>query len=166
MSFEVLFQKYIYRPQRSCGKVIFSQACVKNSVHRGGGVCLSACWDTHSPRQTPPLADTPWADTPRQTHPWADKPFRQTHPRRPLQQIVCILLECFLDLGTFGTRKILKFTHLHIYFMTDFPLTLARWPMAGEHCQQTSGFLSYWPRLASGISSIAEKSKRETKLFS
>ena len=23
----------------SCGKVMFSQACVKNSVHRGGGVC-------------------------------------------------------------------------------------------------------------------------------
>ena len=27
-----------YRPQRSWGKVIFSEACVKNSVHRGG--CL------------------------------------------------------------------------------------------------------------------------------
>ena len=26
-----------YRPQRSCGKVMFSQACVKNSVHGGGG---------------------------------------------------------------------------------------------------------------------------------
>ena len=26
-----------YRPQRSWGKVIFSEACVKNSVHRGGG---------------------------------------------------------------------------------------------------------------------------------
>ena len=25
-----------YRPQRSWGKVIFSEACVKNSVHRGG----------------------------------------------------------------------------------------------------------------------------------
>ena len=30
----------IYRPQRSCGKIIFSEACVKNSVHRvGGGMC-------------------------------------------------------------------------------------------------------------------------------
>ena len=38
---------HIYRTQRSCGKVIFSQV----SVNRGG-VCLSACWDT-------PLADTP-----------------------------------------------------------------------------------------------------------
>ena len=25
-----------YHPQRSLGKVIFSEACVKNSVHRGG----------------------------------------------------------------------------------------------------------------------------------
>ena len=25
-----------YRSQRSCGEVMFSQACVKNSVHRGG----------------------------------------------------------------------------------------------------------------------------------
>ena len=27
-----------YRPQRIWGKVIFSEACVKNSVHRGGGM--------------------------------------------------------------------------------------------------------------------------------
>ena len=31
-----------YRPQQSCGKVIFSQACVKNSVHGEGG-CLPQC---------------------------------------------------------------------------------------------------------------------------
>ena len=31
----------------SYGKVMFSQACVKNSVHSGGGgVCPIACWDT------------------------------------------------------------------------------------------------------------------------
>ena len=29
-----------YRPQRSWGKVIFSEACVKNSVHGGGGACV------------------------------------------------------------------------------------------------------------------------------
>ena len=28
---------YFYRPQRSWGKVIFSEACVKNSVYREGG---------------------------------------------------------------------------------------------------------------------------------
>ena len=32
-----------YRPQRSRGKVIFSEACVKNSVHGGGGGCIPAC---------------------------------------------------------------------------------------------------------------------------
>ena len=41
--------RYFYRPQRSWGKVIFSEACVKNSVHggrgagvvvRGRGVCV------------------------------------------------------------------------------------------------------------------------------
>ena len=41
---------------RSCGKVMFSQACVKNSVYRGVGV--------HTPR-----ADTPQADTPLGRHP-------------------------------------------------------------------------------------------------
>ena len=32
---------YHYRPQRSWGKVIFSEACVNNSVH-GGGACVVA----------------------------------------------------------------------------------------------------------------------------
>ena len=31
---------YFYRPQRSWGKVIFSEACVNNSVH--GGACMVA----------------------------------------------------------------------------------------------------------------------------
>ena len=31
---------YFYRPQRSWGMVIFSEACVKNSV-RGGGACMA-----------------------------------------------------------------------------------------------------------------------------
>ena len=64
-------RRYYYRPQRSCGKVMFSQACVKNSVHSGGGgeVYPSMHWGRH-----------PWADT----------------PRRPLQRTVRILLECFL----------------------------------------------------------------------
>ena len=35
--------KICYRPQRSCSKVTFSQVCVKNSVHRGGGFRLRAC---------------------------------------------------------------------------------------------------------------------------
>ena len=42
----------------SCGKVMFSQACVKNSVQAGGG---DPC------RETPPWADHPWLDTPWST---------------------------------------------------------------------------------------------------
>ena len=34
-------QGIYYRPQRSCGKVMFSQACVKNSVQRGWGACMA-----------------------------------------------------------------------------------------------------------------------------
>ena len=30
-----------YRPQQSWGKVIFSEVCVKNSVHRGRGACMA-----------------------------------------------------------------------------------------------------------------------------
>ena len=89
------------------------------SVHRGGGVCLNACWDTtpreqtpprsrHPPDQTPypPGADPPsGADTP-QSRPTPSPP-EQTHPprsrhppreRRPLLRTVRILMECILVL--------------------------------------------------------------------
>ena len=79
----------------SCGKVMFSQACVKNSVHRGGG-CTP-------PRQTPPLdrhpgQTTPWADTPLVDTPWANTPPGRHPPsiRRPLRRSVRILPECIL----------------------------------------------------------------------
>ena len=55
--------------KRSCGKVMFLHLSVSHSVH--GGVCLSACWDTHPPLADIPLgkhlpsADTPWEDTPQ-----------------------------------------------------------------------------------------------------
>ena len=94
--------------KRSCGKVMFSQACVKKSVHRGVY--------TPPPGQTarPPRADSPLGrHHPGQTGrhplgrhlPLGRHPPRQTgrHPtpqadtpriRRPLQQTVRILLEC------------------------------------------------------------------------
>ena len=50
---------------------IFTSVC--HSVHRGRGVCPSACWD----------------------------PPGQTPPRRPLQRTVRILLECFLVYHTY-----------------------------------------------------------------
>ena len=69
--------------KRSCGKVIFSQACVKNSVHRGQVYTppgrhswQTPVWaDTTPPGQTPhPWADSPQADTPLGRHPWTDTP--------------------------------------------------------------------------------------------
>ena len=37
---------FYYCPQRSCGNVMFSQACVKNSIHRGG-LCPSMHHRSH-----------------------------------------------------------------------------------------------------------------------
>ena len=69
--FQKCFLYYLcfYRPQRSWGKVIFSEACVKNSVH-GGGV--------------PGQVHLPWAGTPpgrytTQTGTQAGTPSRQVH---------------------------------------------------------------------------------------
>ena len=42
-----------YRPQRSCGKVIFSQVSVSHSVDRGC-VYPSMHWGRHPPRRHPP----------------------------------------------------------------------------------------------------------------
>ena len=84
------FEPNIYRPQRSWAKVIFSQACVKNSVHGGGGrVSASVHAGIHTPprtRHTPPGADPPdQADTPgaRHTPLGADTPPDQAHPPGP-----------------------------------------------------------------------------------
>ena len=38
--------RVFYRPQQSCGKVVFSEACVKNSVPREG-VFVPACTTGH-----------------------------------------------------------------------------------------------------------------------
>ena len=51
----------------SYGKVMFSQACVKNSVHRRGDCLPLGSGVTSSPGRHPPWADTlPKADTPPQ----------------------------------------------------------------------------------------------------
>ena len=89
------------------GKVIFLDANVKNSVHRG--VCLSACWDTTPPReQVPPGPGTPGPGTPRPGTPQTMHPPDQISPgpgTTPAQsmlgdtvneQAVRILLECNL----------------------------------------------------------------------
>ena len=75
---------YRYRPQRSWGKVIFSVACVKNSVHREGG--LPSCMLGYKP----PGADPLGADTSQeQTHPPGRRhlhPLEETPPRADTPQ--------------------------------------------------------------------------------
>ena len=70
-------EDHFYRPQRNWGKVIFSVACIKNSVQRGrGALCPIACWDTPTL-----VADT----TPKQTPtPGADTPPQRRHPPGPV----------------------------------------------------------------------------------
>ena len=51
---------HIYRPQRSCGKVMFSQASV---ILFTGRVYSIMHWGRHPPRANTPRATTPPADT-------------------------------------------------------------------------------------------------------
>ena len=76
-----------YRPQCSCGKVMFLHLSVSHSVHGARG-CLA-----DNPLGRHPQADTP---TPTQCMLGCTPPSR-----RPLQRTVRILLECFLVLITF-----------------------------------------------------------------
>ena len=75
-----------YRPQQSCGQgYVFTRVC--DSVHRGG-VCLSACWDTATPRgrHPPKEGGTPKKETPREGEPPKKEapPKKETPlPRRP-----------------------------------------------------------------------------------
>ena len=87
-------------------KVMFLQASV--CPLGGGGVCLSACYDT-----TPPRADTPWEQTP----PWeADPAGADTPPEiRSLLRMVRILLECILVLYIRFIRTNLLRTSLQLH---------------------------------------------------
>ena len=57
---------YLYRPQRSWGNVIFSEACVKNSVHGGGGSTWAGTplGQVHPQQVQPSCRYTPQAGTP------------------------------------------------------------------------------------------------------
>ena len=84
----------------SCGKVIFSQACVKNCVHSGRGVSAPIHGEIH----IPPQADTPLGRhpllgrhrPPGQTSPGQTSPGRHPPGRRLLRRMLRILLECIL----------------------------------------------------------------------
>ena len=91
-----IFWWNFYRLQRSCGKVMFSQASV---ILLTGGVYPNIHWDRHPlGRHSPPLGipDTSPSRHPPGRHPgwtktslWADTP----PPRRSLQRTARILLE-------------------------------------------------------------------------
>ena len=110
--------QHFHRPQRSCGKVMFSQVCVKNSFQGGGlsqhelghtspGQTLppSACWDTspclvHAGIHTL-LPSACWGTHPPTQCMLGYTPSFLVHPgihplQRPLQRMVHILLECIL----------------------------------------------------------------------
>ena len=82
---------YIFTVRNKVAKVMFLQASVCPQRGGGGGVCLSACWDTTPPRSRPPrsrhpLEQTPpppRADTPQSRHPLGvdTPPQEQTRPR-------------------------------------------------------------------------------------
>ena len=99
---------YFYRPQRSCGQGnIFTPVC--HSVHRGEGVCLSACWDTTPPGADTPQEQTPPGPDPPSRHPPRTRPPQNRHPHRTrlqhtvYERPVRILLECILVLLCFYT---------------------------------------------------------------
>ena len=93
--------------------ILVSQACVKNSVLRGVGLCIPACTGAdippfpvhagiHPPSQCM-LGYTPPCPVHAGIHPRADTlprpyppPWQTPPPRRPLQRTVRILLECIL----------------------------------------------------------------------
>ena len=94
---------------------MFSQVCVKNSVHGRGVHPLWA--DTplgrhhlgrHPQTDTPPRQTPLWPDTPLDRHPLGRHPLTERPPPtpgRPLQRTVRILLKCFLATGKFHINK-------------------------------------------------------------
>ena len=114
---------YHYRPQRSWGKVIFSEACVKNSVHKGGGVVSQHALQVVSQHALQVSRPTPRGEvevsglmgspgphlgglkptprgfsrpTPRGVSQHALRQIRPPPRRRLMLQAVRILLECIL----------------------------------------------------------------------
>ena len=78
--------------KRSCRKLMFSQVCVKNSVHREEVY-------THTPGRHPLGRHTPLGSHPLGRHFWANTPAPPPQGRQLLQQTVRILLECNLVLN-------------------------------------------------------------------
>ena len=111
LKYDFILWSLITVRKRSCGKVIFSQAYVKNSVHRGG--CIPARTGTDNPPGRPP-GQTPPGRHPPDRHPRADTHLGR-HPlpsRRPPRRTVRILNNAFLffeAIELFKHQKSVKF---------------------------------------------------------
>ena len=114
---------YFYRPQRSCGKVMFLHLSV--ILFTGGWVSgrhppprqTLPLLGRHPPRQTPPpRADTnpPGRHLPLGGHP--------SPSRRPLQRTVRILLECTIASFNVFSSLLFKYIELHRYLLKRKPL--------------------------------------------
>ena len=115
------------------GKVIFSEMCVKNSVHRG--VYLSACWDTIPRDQAPPWDQAPPDQPPPDQAPPGPGTPQIRHPPPPEQsmlgdtvneQAVRILLECNLVYDRFKLWQ-RSFTQKAVVFCLNSAVTVFIW---------------------------------------
>ena len=126
---------HFYCPQRSWGKVIFSEACVKNSVHKGGGSGSVQAGPPQPRADTPPWEQTPppGADTPSPPS-WEQTPdtplIRSRHPPEQCmlgdtgnKRAVRILLECILVHNSFvhQFKSHLMIPLVNTYHFNAFP---------------------------------------------
>ena len=92
----------------SCGKVMFSQACVKNSVH-GGFSWLHAGIHTplgrHPPGQTPPLGRHPSGKHPRGRHP--SETANAADGTHPTEMHSCVLFVIAYSENNIRNQKVL-----------------------------------------------------------
>ena len=134
---EIEVVKYLPPANKVWGKVIFSEACVKNSVHREGGLpqCMLGYHHHRPPR---PGAGTPWDQAlldqaPQDQAPRPGTPQDQASPQDqatlpPEQSMlgdmvnewtVHILLECILE------KYIFRQAHCQVlYFIRFFSIVL------------------------------------------
>ena len=95
---------YFYRPQRSCGKVMFLHLYVSHSIYRGRGYPLGRHPQADTPRQISPGSNPTWADPPPLSSRWV------------LQQTVRILLECiFVYICVYRTSHLCVVLHFLIF---------------------------------------------------
>ena len=88
----------------SCGKLMFSQVCVKNSVHAGGASLWA--WGVYTSGHTPRT----------DTHPTPP-------PRWPLQRTVRILLECIIKFKLMSNVTLLASVFIILIFFTQVPVS-------------------------------------------